>query len=157
MKYVNSLAFARELDKKDPLKKFRKRFLFPKHNGKEALYFTGNSLGLQPVGVKRNLEIELEDWAKYGVEGHFEARNPWVSYHEMFAAPLAKLMGAKPEEVIAMNQLTVNVHLMMVSFYRPTAKRYKILCEANAFPSDQYALQTQVEMHGLKWQDALIE
>ncbi|HTB07566.1 MAG TPA: kynureninase [Bacteroidia bacterium] len=157
MKYVNSLAFARELDKKDSLKKFRKRFLFPKHNGKEALYFTGNSLGLQPVGVKRNLEIELEDWANYGVEGHFEARNPWVSYHEMFAEPLAKLMGAKPEEVIAMNQLTVNVHLMMVSFYRPTAKRYKILCEANAFPSDQYALQTQVEMHGLKWQDALIE
>jgi kynureninase len=157
MKYVNSLAFARELDKKDPLKKFRKRFLFPKHKGKEALYFTGNSLGLQPDGVKRNLEIELEDWARYGVEGHFEARNPWYAYHEMFAAPLAKLMGAKPEEVVAMNQLTVNVHLMMVSFYRPTAKRYKILCEANAFPSDQYALQTQVQMHGLKWQDALIE
>ena len=157
MKYSNTLEFAKEQDKKDPLRKFRKNFLFPKHNGKEALYFTGNSLGLQPQGVLKNIKVELEDWAKYAVEGHFDARNPWYSYHEMFAAPLAKLMGAKPEEVVAMNQLTVNLHLMMVSFYRPTAKRYKILCESNAFPSDQYALQTQAKVHGFNVNDALIE
>jgi kynureninase len=157
MKYINSLDFARGLDNKDPLKKFRKKFLFPKHKGKEALYFTGNSLGLEPGSVKEYINIELEDWGKYAVEGHFEARNPWYSYHEMFAAPLAKLMGAKTHEVVAMNQLTVNLHLMMVSFYRPDKKRYKILCEANAFPSDQYALQTHVQAHGLSPDKALIE
>ncbi len=157
MKYINSLEFALSLDKKDPLKKFRKRFLFPKHKSKDALYFTGNSLGLQPASVKKYIETELTDWAKYAVEGHFEARNPWYSYHEMFAVPTAKLMGAKPDEVIVMNQLTVNLHLMMVSFYRPTPKRYKIICESNAFPSDQYAIQTQVELHGLDRSKAIIE
>jgi kynureninase len=157
MKYINSLDFAVSLDKKDPLKKFRKRFLFPKHKSKDALYFTGNSLGLQPASVKKHIETELTDWAKYAVEGHFEARNPWYSYHEMFAVPLAKLVGARPEEVIAMNQLTVNLHLMMVSFYRPTKSRYKIICESNAFPSDQYAIQTQVEMHGLDKNDVIVE
>src|ERR1700722_4738723 len=157
MKYLNTLDFARGLDNKDPLKKFRKKFLFPKHNGKEALYFTGNSLGLQPASVQKYVNIELEDWAKYAVEGHFDARNPWYSYHEMFAEPMAKLMGAKPEEVVAMNQLTVNLHLMMVSFYRPNKKRYKILCESNAFPSDQYALQTHVQSHGLNPDKVLIE
>jgi len=157
MKYINSLDFAKSLDKKDPLGKFRKKFLFPKHKGKDVLYFTGNSLGLQPATVKKYIEAELDDWAKYAVEGHFEARNPWYSYHEMFAAPLAKLIGAKPIEVIAMNQLTVNLHLMMVSFYRPTKSRYKIICESNAFPSDQYAIQTQVELHGLDRNKAIIE
>lgn len=157
MKYYNTLEFAKELDVADDLKAFRKKFLFPKHKGKEALYFTGNSLGLQPASVKEYLNIELEDWAKYAVEGHFDARNPWYSYHEMFAAPTAKLMGAKPEEVVVMNQLTVNLHLMMVSFYRPDKKRYKIICESNAFPSDQYALQTHVQMHGLDPKKALVE
>ncbi|HTA83300.1 MAG TPA: kynureninase [Bacteroidia bacterium] len=157
MKYINSLEFAKGLDAKDPLKKFRKKFLFPKHNGKDALYFTGNSLGLQPATVLQYIKTELDDWAKFAVEGHFEARNPWYSYHEMFAAPVAKLMGAKPEEIVIMNQLTVNLHLMMVSFYRPDKKRYKIICESNAFPSDQYALQTQVESHGLDSKKALIE
>src|SRR6185312_9617789 len=157
MKYSNTLEFAKEQDRKDPLKKFRKKFLFPKHNGREALYFTGNSLGLQPAGVLKNLKTELDDWARYAVEGHFDAKNPWYSYHEMFAKPLAKLMGAKPAEVVAMNQLTVNLHLMMVSFYRPTPSRYKILCESNAFPSDQYALQTQAQVHGFNAKDALIE
>lgn len=157
MKYSNSLDFAREQDKKDPLKKFRKRFLFPKHKGKEALYFVGNSLGLQPASVSDYIKVELEDWAKLASEGHFDGRNPWYSYHEMFAQPLAKLVGALPTEVIAMNQLTVNLHLMLISFYRPEGKRYKILCESNAFPSDHYTFQTQVEMHGYKPEDAIIE
>ena len=157
MRYINSSEFAVEQDKKDPLKKFRKRFLFPKYKGKEALYFVGNSLGLQPDSVGKYLRIELEDWGKLASEGHFDARNPWYSYHEMFAAPLAKLLGALPEEVVAMNQLTVNLHLMLMSFYRPAGKRYKIVCEANAFPSDLYAFQTQVEMHGYKREDAMIE
>ncbi|MGP8216122.1 MAG: kynureninase [Bacteroidia bacterium] len=157
MKYVNSLDFAKELDSKDPLRKFRKKFLFPKYKGKEALYFTGNSLGLQPASVQKYIYVELEDWAKYAVEGHFEARNPWYSYHEMFASPLAKIMGAKPGEVVAMNQLTLNLHLMMVSFYRPTGTRFKILCESNAFPSDQYALQTHVLAQSLDPDNALIE
>jgi kynureninase len=157
MKYINSLEFAREQDKKDPLAKFRKKFLFPKHNGKDALYFVGNSLGLQPASVSDYIKVELEDWAKLASEGHFDGRNPWYSYHEMFAAPLAKLMGALPTEVVAMNQLTVNLHLMLISFYRPKGKRYKILYEANAFPSDHYAFQTQVELHGYKHKDAIIE
>ena len=127
MKYSSSSEFAHQQDKKDPLKKFRKRFLFPKHNGKEALYFVGNSLGLQPDTVAKYLKVELDDWGRLASEGHFEAHHPWYSYHEMFAKPLAKLMGALPEEVVAMNQLTVNLHLMLISFYRPAGKRYKIL------------------------------
>lgn len=157
MKYLNSLAFAREQDKKDPLKKFRKKFLFPKVKGKEALYFVGNSLGLQPASVEKYLKVELEDWAKLASEGHFEGKHPWYSYHEMFAKPVAKLMGAKENEVIVMNQLTVNLHLLMVSFYQPKGKRYKIVCESNAFSSDNYALQTQVQLHGYKPEDAIIE
>lgn len=157
MKYSNSIEFARQQDNKDPLKKFRKKFLFPKHKGKDALYFVGNSLGLQPVGVAANLKTELDDWAKLASEGHFDAHNPWYSYHEMFAKPLAKIVGALPEEVVAMNQLTVNLHLMMMTFYRPKGKRYKIVCEANAFPSDLYAVQTQAEIHGYKPEDAIIE
>jgi kynureninase len=157
MKYSNSLEFAKERDRKDTLKNFRKRFLFPKHKGREALYFVGNSLGLQPASVADYINVELEDWAKFASEGHFDGRNPWYSYHEMFAQPLAKLVGALPAEVVAMNQLTVNLHLMLISFYRPKGKRYKILCEANAFPSDHYTFQTQVEMHGYKPEDAIIE
>jgi len=156
MKYINSLDFAKDTDSKDPLKKFRKKFLFPKHGSKEVLYFTGNSLGLQPASVGKYLQAELDNWAKYGVDAHFEGHS-WYSYHEMFAAPLAKLVGAKQEEVIAMNQLTVNLHLMMVSFYRPDKKRFKIICESNAFPSDQYALQTHVQSHGLDPKKVLIE
>src|ERR1700744_2332133 len=127
MKYTNTLAFAKEQDKKDPLKKFRKKFLFPQHKGKDALYFVGNSLGLQPASVSKYIKGELYDWAKLASEGHFDGRNPWYSYHEMFSKPVAKLVGARPEEVIIMNQLTVNLHLLMVSFYRPQGKRYKIL------------------------------
>lgn len=149
--------FAKNLDAQDPLRSFRERFLFPKHNGQKAVYFTGNSLGLQPADSKKALEQELNDWEKYGVEGHFDAKNPWFSYHEMFAEPLAKLVGAKPTEVVAMNGLTTNLHLMMVSFYRPTATRYKIICEAKAFPSDQYALESQARLHGLNPDDVIVE
>lgn len=155
--FENSEAFAREMDQKDVLGDFRKEFLFPQHHGKPVVYLTGNSLGLQPKGAAAAMQTELEDWEKFGVEGHFQARHPWFSYHEMFKAPLAKVVGAKPVEVTVMNGLTANLHFLMVSFYRPTAKRYKILCEAKAFPSDQYALESQVKFHGYKPDDALIE
>ena len=142
--FENSLEFAKKMDIDDPLKNFKSKFLFPKHGGEDVIYFTGNSLGLQPAGASDAIKVELDDWEKYGVEGHFEAWNPWFSYHEMFKPLLAEVVGAKPEEVTAMNGLTTNLHLLMVSFYRPEGKRRKILCEAKAFPSDQYALETQV-------------
>lgn len=157
MKYINSLEFARQMDAEDPISAFRERFFFPQHNKKQALYFTGNSLGLQPKTVLEKLKQELDDWAQYGVEGHFLAKNPWVSYHEILTQQMAKIVGALPSEVVMMNQLTVNLHLLMISFYRPTSKRYKIICEAKAFPSDQYALESQVKLHGYKPEDALIE
>lgn len=157
MKYENTLQFAQKLDAKDPLKKYRNQFLFPKHKGKNVIYFTGNSLGLQPKNTGKYILQELNDWAKYGVEGHFEAKNPWYSYHELLSKPLAKLVGAKPEEVVAMNQLTSNIHFLFVSFYRPTAARNKILCEAKAFPSDQYLIASQVSYHGYDPHEAIIE
>ncbi|MGZ3921539.1 MAG: kynureninase [Bacteroidia bacterium] len=153
----NSLDFARELDAKDNLKSYRQKFYFPQHEGKDAVYFTGNSLGLQPKTTSSYIQQELDDWAKYGVEGHFLAKNPWMPYHEFLTEKMAKLVGALPKETVMMNQLTVNLHLLMVSFYRPTKQRYKILCEAKAFPSDQYALQSQVKFHGFDPDDAIIE
>jgi kynureninase len=149
--------FASKADSVDPLKDLRNHFLFPQHEGKNCLYFTGNSLGLQPKAAKAALQQELDDWAKYGVEGHFEAKNPWFSYHELFTSSLAKLVGAKENEVVCMNQLTTNLHLLMVSFYQPKGKRYKILCEGKAFPSDQYALESQVRFHGFSPNEAIIE
>ena len=157
MQFENTVEFAKQLDENDSLKSFRNQFYIPLINGKESIYFTGNSLGLQPKATQDYVLNELEDWASFGVEGHFHARKPWMPYHEMFAAPLAKLVGALPEEVVAMNQLTVNLHLLMVSFYRPTKQRYKIICEAKAFPSDQYAIESQVRHHGLNPDDAIIE
>ncbi|MFI5164274.1 MAG: kynureninase [Bacteroidia bacterium] len=157
MKFENTLQFAKAQDKKDPLKKFRSKFLFPKHKGKEVIYFTGNSLGLQPKSTAKYIQQELNDWAKFGVEGHFKAKNPWFSYHEILAEPLSKIVGAKPTEVVAMNQLTSNIHFLFVSFYRPTEERYKIICEAKAFPSDQYALESQVKFHGYNPEDAIVE
>jgi kynureninase len=157
MTYQNSLAFAKQQDANDPLKNYREKFYFPMMHGRETVYFTGNSLGLQPKATQDYVLNELEDWATFGVEGHFHARKPWMPYHEQFAVPLSKIVGAKPEEVVAMNQLTVNLHLLLVSFYRPTKTRYKILCEAKAFPSDQYALESQVKFHGLDPEDAIIE
>jgi len=157
MKYENTIEFAKEQDAADPLKKFRERFYFPQMNGRDVVYFTGNSLGLQPKTTQDFVLKELEDWATFGVEGHFHARNPWFSYHEMFAEPVAKIVGAKPSEVVMMNQLTSNIHFLFVSFYRPTKTRYKILCEAKAFSSDQYAIASQVEFHGYNPDDAIIE
>ncbi len=157
MQFENSLSFARDLDKKDPLKSFRKKFFIPKYKGKDTIYFTGNSLGLQPRSTKSYVQQELEDWAKLGVEGHFHAKNPWMPYHEKFSKPIAAIVGAKPHEVVVMNQLTVNLHLLMVTFYKPTKKRYKIICEAKAFPSDQYALASQVRFHGFDPAKSIIE
>ena len=157
MQFENSLVFANGLDKRDTLKKYREQFYFPQHNDKDVVYFTGNSLGLQPKAVFATIQQELSDWATFGVEGHFNAKNPWYSYHEQLAEPLAKLFGAKPSEVVAMNQLTSNIHFLFVSFYRPTQKRYKIICEAKAFPSDQYLIETQVNYHGLNPTETIIE
>lgn len=153
----NSLAYAKSLDEKDALKSYRDRFFIPKINGEESVYFTGNSLGLQPKSVKDYIQNELDDWATFGVEGHFEAKKPWFAYHEFLTEKIAKIVGAKTSEVVVTHSLTTNLHLMMVSFYRPTAKRYKIICEEKAFPSDQYALESQVKFHGLDVKDALIE
>jgi kynureninase len=157
MTYSNTLTYAQQLDEQDSLKHFRERFYMPIVNGKECIYFTGNSLGLQPKKTQDYVLDELEDWASHGVEGHFNARTPWVSYHEIFEEQLAQIVGALPEEIVVMNQLTVNLHLLMISFYRPTKERYKIICEAKAFPSDQYAFQSQAKLHGYHPNDAIIE
>jgi kynureninase len=157
MIYQNTLSFAKQLDGKDPLKYFREKFFIPQHNSRDCIYFTGNSLGLQPKNVKDYVQQELDDWATLGVEGHFQAHNPWLSYHEIFPQQLSKIVGALPHEVVAMNSLTVNLHLLMVSFYRPAKQRYKIICETKAFPSDQYAFESQVKFHGFNAEDAIIE
>jgi kynureninase len=157
MNFINSLQYAKKMDREDPLRSFRNQFFLPAHNGKPAIYFAGNSLGLQPKSTKRYLTEELEDWGKLGVEGHLLARRPWLYYHKFSKKSLAKLTGAKVTEVVAMNQLTVNLHLMMVSFYRPTAVRYKILTESGAFSSDQYTFESQLKFHGRTTDQALIE
>jgi kynureninase len=157
MKFENDIRFAKELDKKDPLKNFRKEFHIPKVNGKTSIYLTGNSLGLQPKQAKKFVNEELDDWAALGVEGHLHSRRPWLYYHKFTKKALAGIVGAKPSEVVAMNQLTVNLHLMMVSFYRPTVSRFKIITEAGAFPSDQYAFESQLKFHKLNPNEALIE
>lgn len=157
MQYQNTLAFAQQQDAADPLSGFRSRFHIPQHNGQDTVYFTGNSLGLQPKATRDYIGQELDDWARLGVEGHFQATHPWLHYHELFPALLAPVVGALPHEVVAMNQLTVNLHLLMATFYRPTKQRYKILCEAKAFPSDQYALESQARLHGFDPADAIVE
>jgi len=157
MKFEPTLAFAKSLDKQDSLKSFRNQFFIPKVNSKPSLYFTGNSLGLQPKSVKASLTQELNDWATFGVEGHERAKRPWLYYHKFSKKSLSKLVGAKPIEVVSMNQLTVNLHLMMASFYRPTKSRFKILTEAGAFSSDQYAFESQLKFHNLDPKEGLIE
>lgn len=157
MVFENNLSFAKSLDNQDELNLYRKKFFFPQHESQDVIYFTGNSLGLQPKTTQHYLQQELDDWAKYGVEGHFLAKNPWLSYHELLTNKMAKIVGALPYETVMMNQLTVNLHLLLVSFYRPTKNRYKILCESKAFPSDQYALQSQLRFHGFNPDEALIE
>lgn len=157
MEFKNTLAFAQQLDAVDPLRTYRKEFHFPKVNGEEVIYFTGNSLGLQPKCTQSYIDEVMKDWATLAVEGHFYAEKPWWDYHERLAAPLAKIVGARLEEVSVMNTLTVNLHLLMVSFYRPTEKRFKILCEEKAFPSDQYMIQSQLRYHGLDPKEAIVE
>ena len=158
MTYQNSLDYAKQLDREDPLSYLRKEFHIPKDkHGKEWLYFTGNSLGLQPKITEKYIRQELKDWANLGVEGHFEAKNPWLSYHELLTDTMAKIVGAKPIEVVVMNTLTTNLHLLMVSFYQPTKTKYKIIIESDAFPSDRYAVQSQLSFHGFDPEEALLE
>jgi kynureninase len=148
---------ARRLDDEDPLASFRSRFHCPRQpDGRPTVYFAGNSLGLQPEGAAEAVHGEMEHWREHAVGGHFEGDTPWFSYHELLREPFARLVGARPDEVVAMNSLTVNLHLMMVSFYRPTERRYKILMEDTAFPSDTYAVRTQLRHHGHDPDEALI-
>ena len=157
MTFRNHIEFAQKLDLNDPLKQYRDLFHIPKHKGVAVSYFTGNSLGLQPKTARKYVEQIMKDWEDLAVEGHFYAKEPWWEYHEMLAAPLAKIVGAKLSEVSVMNTLTVNLHFLMVSFYRPTPTRYKILCEEKAFPSDQYMFQSQVKFHGYDPTQAIVE
>jgi kynureninase len=161
MNFENNLAFAQALDKQDILAKYKSQFSFPQHNGKNVIYFTGNSLGLQSIKAKEYVNEVMADWANMAVEGHFYSKKPWWDYHERFCEPLSKLVGAKPSEVGVMNTLTVNLHLLFVSFYQPTKTRYKILCEEKAFPSDQYMLQSQVsffaKLLGFDPKEAIVE
>ena len=155
--FENSLSFALELDRNDPLKSYRERFYIPEHQGKPVVYLTGNSLGLQPKTVRQYIEQELLDWQNLGVDAHFDGKNPWFSYHKLFEAPVSRLVGALPHEVVMMNTLSVNNQLMLMSFFRPTATRYKIMIEGGAFPSDYYSVESQMNIHGIDPEDAIIE
>lgn len=157
MQHEATLEYARAQDEADPLRSFRDRFCFPELGTGELVYFTGHSLGLQPKTVRAAVELELDEWAKYGVEGHFHSTNPWYSYHELLTPPMAQLVGAQESEVVCMNSLTTNLHLMFVSFYRPTSERYKIISEAKMFPSDRYLLETQAKFHGFDPDDVIVE
>ncbi len=157
MQYQNTLEFVIQMDSNDPLKNFRDKFYIPIINKKQCIYFVGNSLGLQPKTTQDYIYNELENWANYGVEAHFHAKTSWVDYHDIFIEPLSKIVGCLPHEIVVMNHLTVNLHLLLTTFYRPTKERYKIICEAKAFPSDQYALESQVKLHELEPDDTIIE
>lgn len=157
MSDILKMEHAALLDSNDPLKSCRDLFHIPVFQGKEVAYFTGNSLGLQPKTARSYVEKVMRDWELMGVEGHFYSEEPWWEYHERLAAPLATIVGAKKTEVSVMNTLTVNLHFLMVTFYRPQGKRYKILCEEKAFPSDQYMFQSQLKFHGYDPKEALIE
>lgn len=157
IQYKTGLEFAKQLDENDALSGFRNKFHIPKkQNGEPLIYMCGNSLGLQPKSMSGYIDQELEDWANLGVEGHTQAKNPWLNYHEYLTESMAKIVGAKPIEVVVMNTLTVNLHLMMVSFYKPTKSRFKILIEADAFPSDKYAVESQLRHHGINEKEGLI-
>ena len=157
MVFENTYEWAKLMDAQDPLKSFQEAFYFPQHEGKKAIYFCGNSLGLQPKNTEGYVKKELDYWKNNGVEGWFAGKSPWLSYHKELSRLAAPIVGAKPEEVILMNTLTVNLHLLMVSFYRPTKERFKIIMEGGAFPSDQYALETQVRHHGFDPSVSIIE
>lgn len=148
---------ARELDQADPLHHFRDQFHIPQHQGRDCVYLCGNSLGLQPKATATYINEALSDWKELAVEGHFKAQNSWMTYHKLLAAPMARVVGAHEHEVVVMNNLTTNLHLLMVSFYQPAGQRYKIIMEAGAFPSDQYAVESQVRFHGYDPSDAIIE
>ena len=153
----NTLSYAQQQDANDSLRAYRERFFVPTFHQNPVRYFTGNSLGLQPKTVGSYIQQELDDWAKWGVEGHFHGKRPWFSYHENLTDKIAKVVGALPEEVVVTHSLTTNLHLLMVSFFVPQGKRKKIICEAKAFPSDQYALESQIKFHGLDLATDLIE
>lgn len=157
MKYSTEASFAKKADREDPLADCRKLFHFPKHSSKQLIYLVGNSLGLQPKTTRKFIDAELQDWANLGIEGHLKARKPWLYYHKFSKKSLGKILGAKPSEVVAMNTLTVNLHLLMVSFYRPSKTRFKIIMEAGAFSSDQYAVESQVRLHGLSPAETIVE
>lgn len=157
MIYQDTLQFALQLDEQDALKSFRDEFLIPKHNGHDAVYLCGNSLGLQPRSAKKYIQDQLNAWEDNAVEGWFMGDEPWLKYHKTLLGPLANILGANQTEITVMNSLTVNLHLLLVSFYKPTTKRYKILMEAGAFPSDQYAIESQARFHGFDPKDAVIE
>ena len=157
-KEISGLEYARQLDQNDPLREYRSKFFIPSQkDGTSHIYMCGNSLGLQPKTTRASLEQELEDWKAYGVEGHFHAKNPWMPYHEFLTNAMAKVVGAKPIEVVVMNTLSVNLHLMMVSFFQPKGKRTKILIEHDAFPSDKFAVESQLKFHGLNPDEHLVE
>ena len=149
--------YAAEQDRADPLAMYRGRFHIPQHRGQDEIYLCGNSLGLQPRDTARYIQEELEDWQRLAVKAHFDSRRPWMPYHEFFTDKTARIVGAKPGEVVNMNSLTVNLHLMLTSFYRPTPKRHKILIERGAFPSDHYAVESQVKLHSFDPDKSLIE
>jgi kynureninase len=155
--YQNTLAFALELDRQDPLAAFRDEFIIPQHDGGDMIYLCGNSLGLQPKGTADIIAQQLNNWSKYAVEGWFDGDTPWMFYHKQLTNSLAGIVGALPAEVVAMNTLTVNLHFLLVSFYKPTNKRFKIIMEGGAFPSDQYAVESQVRFHGYDPKESIIE
>src|ERR1700743_1693312 len=157
MSYQNTLEFALEMDAKDPLAHFQSQFLVPQINGKPAIYLCGNSLGLQPVAAKKHIDAQLNNWKNLAIEGFFEGNEPWLDYHKELTPILADIVGASKDEVTIMNSLTVNLHLLLVSFYKPTNKRFKIIMEGGAFPSDQYAFASQAKFHGFDPKDAIVE
>lgn len=157
MNFENTLSFARQQDEADQLHHFRSQFLFPQHHGKDFIYLCGNSLGLQPKVAAEVLQGQLNNWANYAVEGWFDGDEPWMFYHKALKKLMAPIVGALPSEVCPMNTLTVNLHLLMVSFYQPKGKRFKIMMEGGAFPSDQYAIESQVRFHGFDPKEAIIE
>ncbi|MFC1224776.1 kynureninase [Pedobacter sp. BG31] len=157
MNFENTLSFAQLQDEADQLHHFRSQFLFPKHNDKDFIYLCGNSLGLQPKVAEEVLKGQLNNWANYAVEGWFDGNEPWMFYHKALKKLMAPIVGALPSEVCPMNTLTVNLHLLMVSFYQPNGKRVKIIMEGGAFPSDQYAIESQVRFHGFDPKEAIIE
>ncbi len=155
--FSTDIAFAQQMDEQDELRSFRNEFYFPEKDGKPMIYFCGNSLGLQSKQAKQAIEQELTDWRTYAVEGYWKANTPWLYYQQSFENALATIVGCQTNEVTVMNTLTVNLHFMMASFYRPTTERYKIIMEAGAFPSDQYAVETQVKHYGLNPETTIIE